>query len=221
MNLRLRRQSLLFSTGAVCTAVSMYQLVVLELAHFYAMFSLGVSLLLSATYALITRKQLFHGWNIRRMVTFFLLLLASSVFIDRLGMHAGFWEYPHYGADDVVRKYVFEWTVALFYHFVALEIGIELFTRLGANRRVALLLSLLIIVTCVGFVTESLNLRVHSWRVLRMPITNLRFGNYYLVFQTFGYWLMALIPYRLYQLTSVPAQPLFPKDSGGTLGHGK
>ena len=30
--------------------------------------------------------------------------------------------------------------------------------------------------------------------------SNLRFGDYFLVFQTIGYWLMALIPYALYQV---------------------
>ena len=116
-------------------------------------------------------------------------------------MHIGYWEYPHYGLSDQVRKYVFEWTIALFYHFVGLVVGIEVLVRLGIERRVAFLISLLVFVTLIGFVTESLNLRVYSWRINRMPISNARVGEYFLVFQTVGYWLMALIPYGLYELT--------------------
>lgn len=196
-------RSVLLSTGAACTAVSLYQLIALELAHFYAMFSLGATLILSGLYAFLSHRRVFHGWGIRKIVLFFLLLLSASVVIDRIGMHVGYWEYPHYDADDTVRKYLFEWVVALFYHLVAFVIGIELFERSGANRRTAQVLSLLVVVTAVGFVTESLNLRVYSWRVKRMPLSNAQIGEYYLVFQTVGYWLMALIPYGLMRLTEL------------------
>jgi hypothetical protein len=33
-----------------------------------------------------------------------------------------------------------------------------------------------------------------------MPLTNFRIGEYFIVFQTVGYWLMAIIPYLLYLL---------------------
>lgn len=115
-------------------------------------------------------------------------------------MRVGYWAYPHYGKSDQVRKYIFEWSVALFYHFVALVAGIELFKRRGIDFKRSFILSLLLVVTAVGFLTESLNLQVFSWKVISMPITNLRIGNYFIVFQTIGYWLMALIPYALYRL---------------------
>jgi hypothetical protein len=188
--------------GIVCTAVSIYQLYVLEHAHFYALFSLGTTLLLSAAYSAFSGRHVFHGWGWKRVALYFVLLLVLSVIIDRIGMAAGFWEYPHYDGRDNVRKYIFEWTIALFYHYVALLIGIELIMRAGAEYHTALIVSLLLVVTIVGFVTESLNLQVYSWRVTSMPITNIRIGNYFLVFQTIGYWLMALIPYWLFSFTS-------------------
>lgn len=187
--------------GIVCTAVSMYQLYVLGHAHFYALFSLGTTLLFSAAYATFSGRHVFHGWSWRRITTYFVLLLGLSVIIDKVGMAAGFWEYPHYDGSDAVRKYIFEWTIALFYHYVALLVGIELIMRLGAEYHTALVVSLLLVVTIVGFITETLNLQVYSWRVTSMPITNVRIGNYFLVFQTIGYWLMALIPYWLFTFT--------------------
>jgi len=127
-------------------------------------------------------------------------MFLVSIFIDSIGMRIGYWDYPHYGQSDQIRKYIFEWDVALFYHFVALVAGIEIFRKTGAKYRMCLTLSLIIVVTAVGFLTESLNLRVHSWKVLSMPITNMRIGDYFVVFQTIGYWLMALIPYCLYKM---------------------
>ena len=59
---------------------------------------------------------------------------------------------------------------------------------------------MLIVVTPVGFLTESLNLNVYSWRVLNMPFSNFKIGDFFLIFQTLGYWLMALIPYGIYLL---------------------
>jgi hypothetical protein len=59
-------------------------------------------------------------------------------------------------------------------------------------------MGMLAVVTPVGFLTESLNLHVESWKVLTMPLSNMKIGDFFVVFQTLGYWLMALIPYMLY-----------------------
>ena len=208
------RKSVFLSTGAICTALSLYQLVVLELAHFYAMFSVGTTILLSLIYRQIARRRVFGGWSVRRIIAFFVLLLCGSIVIDRIGLHIGYWEYPHYGSDDTVRKYIFEWTIALFYHHLALLIGMEVFTRLKLDRRVSILLSMLIFVTLIGFITESLNIRVYSWRVRRMPISNARIGDYFLVFQTVGYWLMAAIPFGLYEITKIIPSLSSERDGG-------
>jgi hypothetical protein len=115
-------------------------------------------------------------------------------------MALGYWEYPHYGYEDELRKYLLEWAVALLYHMVSLLLGIELFRRLNLSQSTVFFLAMVVVVTPVGFVTEALNIQVYSWRVLSMPITDLRIGDYYLVFQTVGYWTMALIPYGIYVL---------------------
>ncbi len=195
-----KRDFLLAAAGIICTIISIYQLTVLGLASFYTLFSIGMSLTLSSLYHAFSNGRLFAGWSTMQITTFWLLMLLTSIIIDSVGMRVGYWDYPHYGKSDQVRKYVFEWGVALFYHFVALVVGIELFKRKGLDHKRSLTLSLLLVVTAVGFLTESLNLRVSSWEIMSMPITNLRIGDYFLVFQTIGYWLMALIPYALYQV---------------------
>lgn len=195
-----KRDILLAAAGIICTIVSIYQLAVLNLASFYTLFSIGMSLTLSGVYNAFSNDRLFTGWSTMQITGFWVLMLVVSVIIDSVGMSVGYWHYPHYGESDQVRKYIFEWGVALFYHFVALVAGIELFKRKGLDYRRSLALSLVFVVTAVGFLTESLNLKVGSWQVISMPITNLRIGDYFLVFQTIGYWLMALIPYALYKV---------------------
>lgn len=195
-----KRDLLLAAAGIICTIISIYQQAVLGLASFYTLFSIGMSLTLSGIYHAFSGYRLFRGWSTMHIAGFWLLMLVTSIIIDSVGMRVGYWDYPHYGKSDQVRKYIFEWGVALFYHFVALVAGIELFRKKGLDYKLSLTLSLLLVVTAVGFLTESLNLSVRSWEVISMPITNLRIGNYFLVFQTIGYWLMALIPYALYQV---------------------
>ena len=195
----LKRNLVLAAAGIVCTVISLYQLTVLGLASFYTFFSIGMSLFLTGIYHAFSKQRLFSGWSRAQIASFWVLMFIVSIIIDSIGMRVGYWNYPHYGKSDQVRKYVFEWGVALFYHFVALVVGIELFRRKGVDFKLSLTLSLLIVVTAVGLLTESLNLQVSSWQILSMPISNLRIGDYFIVFQTFGYWLMALIPYALYR----------------------
>ena len=192
------RNLLLTIGGTCCTLFSIYQLVVLDLASFYALFSIGMSLLLTIIYRKSAKARLFESWKAVHVFIFWFLLLLVSILVDHIGMRAGFWEYPHYEQTDQARKYLFEWAAALFYHLLALLIGIHAFRRLGAEPGWAATLSLFIFVTAIGFITESLNIQVYSWRVTKMPFTNYQIGEYFVVFQTIGYWLMAIIPYILF-----------------------
>ena len=200
----LKRDFLLAIAGIVCTLISIYQATVLQMASFYTLFSVGMSLTLSSIYNVFSEEPLFAGWSSRQVVLFWTLMFAVSIIIDLVGMRIGYWKYPHYGKSDQVRKYIFEWGVALFYHFVALVAGIKVFRKKGLDYGLSLTLSLFVFVTAVGFLTESLNHKVSSWQVISMPITNLRIGDYFLIFQTLGYWLMALIPFALYKLLERP-----------------
>ncbi|MFP4617698.1 MAG: hypothetical protein ACLFMZ_02545 [Spirochaetaceae bacterium] len=184
--------------GLFLLSVSLYQNIVLELPYFYALFSVGKFLLLLSLYNTFAAEALFENWNLKSVLLFGFALLAVCIVIDRTGMFLGYWEYPHYTESDQLRKYIFEWAIALLYHQVSLLLGYELFKRLKLGNTLSFLLAVIVVVTPVGFITEALNLKVYSWRVLNMPFTNFRIGDYFLVFQTIGYWTMAIIPYALY-----------------------
>jgi len=192
--------------GVFSLTAALYQNIVLGRPYFYALFSLGMFLLLLSLYNLVADKMLFSEWSIMDVCIFSAFLLFSCLVIDELGMRLGYWEYPHYGPSDDLRKYFLEWAIALLYHMVSLLLGIKLFQRLCDDDATAFLLSIMLVVTPVGFLTESLNQQVNSWRVLSMPFTNLKIGDFFLVFQTVGYWLMALIPYTLYILIDLSVQ---------------
>lgn len=195
-----RTRSVFLLMGTFILTIALYQNIILDLPYFYALFSLGMFVILLALYNAIATTSLFANWRGRDIIIFSFILLISCVVIDHLGMFLGYWEYPHYDSSDDPRKYLLEWAVALLYHMVSLLIGIELFQKARMHQTSAFFLSMLIVVTPVGFLTEALNLNVYSWRVLRMPFTNYKIGDYFVVFQTIGYWLMALIPYGLYLL---------------------
>ena len=192
------RDTVLSVGGTCCTLISIYQLIVLDLARFYTLFSIGMSLLLTIIYRKLTKERLFESCRAVHVFMFWVFLLLVSILIDHIGMRIGYWEYPHYGETDQARKYLFEWAAALFYHLLAYLIGAQVFRKMGAETGWAAGLSLVIFVTAIGFITESLNIQVYSWRVTKMPFSNYRIGEYFLVFQTIGYWLMAIIPYTLF-----------------------
>jgi len=200
-NLKNREETIftgLFVLGGFSLAVALYQNFVLGHPYFYALFSLGMFFVLLSLYNRISGGMLFAGWTLSDTAVFALFLLLTCLLTDHLGMKLGYWEYPHYGPADDVRKYFLEWGIALLYHMVSLQVGVKLFQKFFPRETTAVLLSLVFIVTPVGFLTESLNLQVYSWRVISMPFSNLKIGEFFLIFQTIGYWLMALIPYTLY-----------------------
>ncbi|MFO7732003.1 MAG: hypothetical protein R6V86_14695 [Spirochaetia bacterium] len=195
-----RTRSVLLIMGVFILTIALYQNIFLDLPYFYALFSLGMFVILLALYNAFAASNLFENWRGRDILIFSIILLISCVVIDHLGMYLGYWEYPHYDSSDDLRKYLLEWAIALLYHMISLLIGIELFQKAKLHQTSAFFLSMLIVVTPVGFLTETLNLNVYSWRVLRMPFSNFKIGDFFLIFQTLGYWLMALIPYGLYLL---------------------
>ncbi|MFO7848587.1 MAG: hypothetical protein R6V67_01390 [Spirochaetia bacterium] len=188
----------MFIFGLFLLSIALYQNIILKLPYFYALFSVGMFLLLLSLYNTLSAETLFKNWDIKSVLLFGFALLAVCVVIDRIGMFLGYWEYPHYTGRDQLRKYIFEWAIALLYHQVSLLLGFELFRRLKFSNTLSFFFAVIVVVTPVGFITEALNLQVYSWRVLKMPFTDFRIGDYFIVFQTIGYWTMAIIPYGLY-----------------------
>lgn len=187
-------------------SIALYQNIILDLPYFYALFSLGMFIILLSLYNTIAASALFASWRKRDIALFTISLLLLCVLIDHTGMRLGYWEYPFYDETDELRKYLLEWAIALLYHMVSLLLGVQLFQRMLKHQTWAFFLSMVVVVTPVGLLTEALNLNVYSWRVLQMPLSNLKIGNFFIVFQTIGYWLMAIIPYALYLLFDLLAQ---------------
>lgn len=192
------KQYIKHSSGPLCLLISVFQTFIFKQPHFYTLFSIGFYLIFLDLYEIVSRKKFFQGWGKKEKSLYYLFLLGASVFTDFCGMKLGYWMYPHYTDLDTFLKYVFEWTIALSYHLVSLMVGIEYFKRLKLSESVSFFLSLFLIVTVVGFITETFNIFVYSWRVLSMPFSNYMIGPYFLIFQTVGYWLMAIIPWLIY-----------------------
>lgn len=170
-------------------------------AHFYTFFSLGVFMLFLGIYNSLSSEKLFHYWRFKHFIILYISLVVLSIFIDQIGMALGYWVYPSFNSIfDEVLKYVFEWIVALSYLALSLAIGIIIFKKRGFGKKASFILSLLIFVTIVGFITEYFNSFSLSWKVLSMPITDYKIGNYFIIFQTIGYWVMALIPFSVYKI---------------------
>jgi hypothetical protein len=184
--------------GLFCTAISLVELCVFRRPDFYTLFSVGMTLLLLGLHDAVAPERLFAGWSVKTWAIYGSALLLFCVIIDRTGMALGFWHYPHYDGSDEIRKYVFEWGVALLYHLAAYRAGVAALRRVGVALSAAAVLSMGVGVTLVGLLTEWLNLFVLSWEVLHMPITDARIGPFFLVFQTIGYWLMVIFPYGIY-----------------------
>lgn len=190
----------MFIFGLFILSIALYQNIILDLPYFYALFSIGMFLVLLSLYNTISAETLFSNWDFKEIFLFGMVLTVACILIDRTGMALGYWEYPHYDSEDELRKYLFEWAVALLYHQVSLLLGYELFRRLRLSDGLSFFLAMIVVVTPVGFITEALNIKVYSWRVLEMPLSNVQIGDYFIIFQTIGYWTMALIPYGIYLL---------------------
>lgn len=195
------RKSYLF-LGIILFVISLIQAFVYDWAHYYTFFSLGLFLILLEIYRGITGKDVFERWKIWQHVLFWTMLLGACIFIDAFGMDAGYWIYPNYiSLFDNLLKYVFEWVIAHAYLMISFMIGIEVFRKyFGYNKVVSFFASIIVFSSIIGVFTEGINLLVDSWVILDVPLWNFKIGEFFVMFQTFGYWVMSVFPYLLYNL---------------------
>ena len=191
-----------YASGIILVIAGMFMAFILHQAHYYSLFSLGVLIILLRVHDKIAKKSLFHSWKKKNYIAFFILMLASSVAIDLLGISLGFWTYPSYTSlTDNILKYVFEWIIPMTYIMLSLLIGKEILAKYRIKSWPSWIISLAVFVTITGIITEYINhVAGYSWKVLSMPITNYMIGNYFLIFQTIGYWSMALVTLICYKL---------------------
>lgn len=187
--------------GVIFLLVGIYLSIFQKEPHFYTFFSIGVFLILLQIYNSISDKKIFHKWETKNYIFLTTSLLIFSIIIDQIGLTRGYWEYQYTTLFDEIIKYVFEWAIALLYFMLIFMIGTNLFQR-KFSEQTSFILSLITFVILAGLFTEYINHFSNSWIILKMPLTNYKIGNYFIVFQTIGYWLMAIIPYTLYKFVN-------------------
>lgn len=191
-----KKEKLIGLIGLILLIIGIVQAVVFKWAHYYSFFSVGLFLVLYAVYEILFGYGPFYNWSWKEHSLFWGLLLIASVFTDLFGMDAGYWVYPHFsGAVDEIFKWSLEWVFPLAYLMMGLIIGQKLLMKKGLDRFSSWLISLIVVVTFLGGFTEYINLFVYSWRNIAMPLLNFKIGEYFILFQTLGYWTMAITGY--------------------------
>lgn len=169
-------------------------------AHFYTFFSIGLFLIFLEVYKEIVHKKLFTRWTHAEYVVFWVVLLAVSIIIDSIGIRLGYWYYPSYSTlADNVAKFIFEWCVALMYVTLSFCIGAAILKKHKVRTWLAYVGALVVFVVPIGLITEYLNHAASSWIITGMPFSDYAIEGYFIVFQTIGYWIMALIPWVIYK----------------------
>lgn len=186
----------LYLVGTIFVLFGVYLSIFHKEPHFYTFFSLGFLIIFYNIYKSIKKEKLFK--DKKEFLLFSVVLLAECIIIDQIGMYLGYWTYQYTTFFDNFIKYVFEWVVPFIYSMLLLIIGQEIFKK-KFDEKTSFILSLLIFVTLFGLFTEYINLFSDSWIVLNMPISNYKIGEFFVVFQTIGYWLIALIPWITYK----------------------
>lgn len=183
----MKSKNLWIFAGIFLLLLGIYLSVIQHEPHFYTPFSLGLFIISMLIYNKTTGKIAFKNWNISKIALFFSAVLVVSILIDRMGLFLGYWIYPYYNSIlDEVLKYLFEWTIPLVAYMIIFMTGKNI-------------LSKLFFVLCAGIITEYVNSFTLSWQILKMPILDYTIGVFNMGFLTIGYWLIALIPYTIYQ----------------------
>lgn len=186
--------------GAGITSIGIILGVFFKEAHFYTFFSIGLFMIFLEIYKHIVHKKLFTRWTIWEHVAFWGMLLVASVIIDILGIRLNYWYYPDYVTTfDTLLKFTFEWCIALMYITLAFLIGVAILKKHKVQPVLAYAGSLVMFVIPMGFITEFFNHIAPSWIVIGTPFSQYSINGYFIVFQTLGYWVMALIPWIIYK----------------------
>ncbi|MBU4070296.1 MAG: hypothetical protein KJ646_04905 [Nanoarchaeota archaeon] len=194
-------QKLIYFIGILFLMFGIYLSVFQKEPHFYTFFSIGLTIILFQIYNSISKKKLFNKWKIKQYILFGVLLIIVSIIIDRMGLFLGYWGDQYETLFDEILKYVFEWGIALLYVALTFIIGINIFEK-KFSKNTSSILSLLTFVILIGLFTEYINNFSNSWTIIKMPFINYKIGEFFVVFQTIGYWLMAIIPLIIYKFTN-------------------
>ncbi len=189
--------------GACVVIIGMILAIFFKESHFYTFFSVGLFIIFLEIYKHLVHKTLFARWSPTEHAVFWVVLLVASILIDILGLRLGYWHYPNYVTTlDTIVKFIFEWCIALMYVTLSFFIGVAIFRKHKVRTWLAYVGSLVIFVVPMGLVTEFFNHSGQSWVITSMPFSDYAIHGYYVVFQTLGYWIMALIPWIIYKVVT-------------------
>lgn len=189
-----------YTLGFLLMIIGVLMSVIGKNKYFYMIFSLGFLILTWKTYNKISRKKFFKNFKPKHQIFFWTLLIIASILADYLGTILGYWEGAFFTSFELTIKYIFQWAIPFTGIMFFILIGKKILEK-QFSKPFAFILAVLIFGTTIGFTMEYLNQFAHSWTILEMPITNQRIGNFFLFFQTIGYWIMGIIPYTIYLIT--------------------
>ena len=197
---KFKKEFLFIIIGILLVLFGIYLSVFKEEPHFYTFFSIGILILLIMIYNFISKKKIFEKWITKRYLFFFGVLLVFCIVIDKIGIYLGYWTYQFSTLFDEILKYLFEWAVPLICFMIALMIGLKVFEK-KIPYNLAFILSLIFFVMPLGLFTEFINHFSNSWIILSMPFSNIKIGSFFVIFQTIGYSLMAIISFIIYRIS--------------------
>ncbi len=175
------KQFYIYIVGFIFLAIGIYMSVALHDPHFYAPFSIGLTLISVQFYKKVFGESLFHNWKNRQYVYFWILLVIACLITDQIGIYLNLWHYPHYaGISDEVIKLTLEYAVP-FVYFLAIF--------LSARKLFGFTVAVLVIIPLTLVFTEYINSFSDSW-VVTMPMA---------IWYTVGAWLMTLMPWYVHR----------------------
>jgi len=182
-----------YLSGIILLLIGIYMSIFLHNPHFYTPFSVGLFILTLNIYNSLAKKTLFNKWKSKQYALFSIMLIIACIIVDQIGMYLNFWNYPSYTSwIDEIIKIIFEYSVPFMYFMLILLIGAILIRKLGVEKHLSFVLSLLILIPLTLFATEYVNNFSNSWQVT--GISNL-------IWFSIGSWLMAIIPLIIYKIT--------------------
>jgi hypothetical protein len=188
-----------YSAGISLIILGIIMAIYFQSKYFYAILSIGILITSWKIYNSTSEKKLFHNFKKTHHFIFWIDLIITSIITDYIGTRLGYWKGSFMGIEGIL-KYPPEWAIPMVSTMIIFLIFKKIFQQKGINKYISAIISLAIFVTLFGIGIEYLNSFGQAWIIQSMPLTNIKIGNYYLIFQTIGFWIIALIPFIEYKL---------------------
>lgn len=193
-------QTLEYFLGFTLIIIGILTSLIWKNKYFYVIFSLGLLIVTWKTYNKLSKKRFFKNFKTKHQIFFWTLLIITSIIADYLGTLLDYWQGAFFSNFELTIKYILQWAIPFTAIMFFILIGQKMLEK-QFSKITSFILAIIIFGTTIGFIMEYLNQFAHSWTILKMPIINQKIGNFFLFFQTIGYWIMGTIPYTIYLIT--------------------